>query len=114
MNQRSCVLSFGIDADASAVLKHCGVLCRYSGCSDKRLSQDSRFITVVGDNQIISAYFHQSRRHAAIVTPLTKPERRVRTEASAGEWAVAISSRDTCRVGVSAFDFWGTSSYEVM
>lgn len=39
---------------------------------------------------MVSAYFHQSRPHAAIATPPLYFDKKVRTEASAGKWAVSV------------------------
>ncbi|OUM59706.1 hypothetical protein PIROE2DRAFT_14676 [Piromyces sp. E2] len=61
------------------------------GISDTTPSEGGRWISIMADNQIISAYFHPTQRHYARAVGKTDPGR---SYADPGVWAVSVAMRN--------------------
>ena len=68
------------------------IIVRRDKVSSTSPNGNDRFVSILNGNQIISAYFHPTKRHYATAEGKTKPGR---SYAEAGTWAAAYAIRST-------------------
>ena len=65
-----------------------------SSYNDRRPPQGGRFISVQQNGKVVSAYYHPTRAHSATAVTGFNHDRRARSDAPPGKWAVAVIGRD--------------------
>ena len=87
-------INLSINCDVNTLLNQIGsafnIVVKRDGVSSTSPNGNDRFVSVLNGDQVISAYFHPSKRHYATAEGKTKPGR---SYADAGTWAVAYAMR---------------------
>lgn len=87
-------ISLSMNVDINTLLNQIGSAIGQTvlqeGVTSTSPNGNDRFVSVLNSNQVISAYFHPTKRHYATAEGKTKPGR---SYAAAGTWAVAYAMR---------------------
>ena len=65
-----------------------------SSYNDRRPPEGGRFVSVQSNGMVISAYYHPTKWHTATACTGFFHDRRAKSEAPPGKWAVAKIGRD--------------------
>ena len=87
-------INLSINCDINYLLDQIGkaynTVVKRSGITSISPNGNDKFVSVLNGDQVISAYFHPTKRHYATAEGKTKPGR---SYADAGKWAVALVMR---------------------
>jgi hypothetical protein len=87
-------INLSINCDINTLLDQIGkaynTVVKRSGITSISPNGNDKFVSVLNGDQVISAYFHPTKRHYATAEGKTKPGR---SYADAGKWAVALVMR---------------------
>lgn len=86
-------VNFDINVDVNQLIRQVAGFGP-SSYNDRRPPEGGRFISVQERGQVIAAYFHPTRNHSATAVTGFRHDRRARSEAPPGRWAIATIGHD--------------------